>query len=97
VPTAYRPDMLVRGVLKGSCGCVPGRGEVENASTFLASAVDEPSVFTAKEGRSDGKKLLSGSPRQIEEGIQFSCRKQREPDIVRYSKETRAPVAKSHD
>jgi hypothetical protein len=62
VPTAYRPDMLVRGVLKVSCGWVPGRGEVENASTFLASAVDEPSVFTAKEGRSDGKNLLSRSP-----------------------------------
>jgi len=38
--TAYRPDMLVRGVLNVSCGCVPGRGEVENASTFLASAVE---------------------------------------------------------
>ena len=62
MPTAYRPDMLVRGVLKVSCGWVPGRGEVENTSTFLASAVDEPSAFTAKEGRSDGKKLLSRSP-----------------------------------
>jgi hypothetical protein len=44
VTIAYRPDMLAR-----RCGCDVSRSEVENASTFLASAVDEPSQNDEKE------------------------------------------------
>ena len=76
------------------------RGEVEGASTFLASAVDEASVFTSKKGRSDDDELLRVSFRLTESkrtSIAFIKAERTGRRRYHYRSGSRVPGAKSHD
>ena len=72
------------------------RGEVEGASTFLASAVDEASVFTSKKGRSDDDELLRVSFR-LTESKRTSIASIKAERTERRRCGSRVPGAKSHD
>lgn len=75
-----------------------GRGEVENASTFLASAVNEPSVFTARRERAMAETFVVADLTESKTSIlPFQTEQGTETISYNSSRECRVLVAKSHD